>query len=134
MAIVTIMIDTEENTLKATIDGKEVNEVTSASAYMYNDYYTKNKPKVSWNVSANNATNDDDFSSYVNYCSATASIKSDGIEIKLSGAEIMGQIKAGLKSEVESKVSGMVKAGLTKEVIERAKADTNKYILNKRGK
>jgi hypothetical protein len=123
MAIVTITIDTEENTLRASIDGKDVNEVTSASAYMYNDYYTKNKPKVSWNISANNATNDDDFSSYVNYCSATASIKADGkVEIVLSGAAVA--------KEVVKKV----KASLTKEIIERAKSDTNKYILSKRGK
>lgn len=104
MATVVITIDTEENMVTASIDGKEVSNVTSASAYKYNDYYNKNKPKVSWNISADNATGDDDFSSYVNYCSATASVTSAGkVEIVMNGVETVDRLKAGLKEEVLSK-------------------------------
>lgn len=119
MATVVITIDTEENTVTASIDGKEVADVTSVSAYKYEDYYNKNKPKVSWNISANNSTGDDDFSSYVNYCSATASVGRDGaVNIKLSGTKVMEEVKAEL----------------SKDVYEKARADISSYFDKKRGK
>jgi hypothetical protein len=92
--------------------------VTSASAYKYNDYYNKNKPKVSWNISANNSTDDDDFSSYTNYCSATASIKDGEVSIKLHGTKMMESVRAGL----------------TKEVCEKARADISNYMDKKRSR
>lgn len=119
MAIVTITVDTEENTVAASIDGKEVADVSSASVYKYNDYYNKNKPKVSWNISANNATGDDDFSSYTNYCSATASVSNTGkVEIVMNGVELVNRLKAGLKEEVISK----------------AKADISDYFEKRRNR
>lgn len=119
MALVTITINTEDNTISATIDGKEVSEVTYASAYKYEDYYNKNKPKVTWNITSSNSSEDDDFSSYVNYCSATASVSRTGkVEIIMNGAEKIESIKAGLKEEVTS----------------RAKADIADYFDKRRNR
>lgn len=118
MATVIITIDTEENTLSANVDGKEIGGVSSASAYLYNDYYNKNKPKVSWNVSASNDTGDDDFSSYTNYCSASVSQTGGGnVNIQLNGSRVVASIREGLD----------------KETLEKAKAGVEEYFNKKRG-
>lgn len=105
MAIVTVTIDTDENTISANIDGKEVSEVTSVSAYNYEDYYNKNKPRVSWNITSKNSSENDDFSSYVNYCSATASVSRAGkveISMNVNSLDILEATKAGFQERVTS--------------------------------
>lgn len=70
MAIISITIDTEEQTIVANINGKEVTDVNYASASCCEDYYKRGKKNIYWNVSCSNSTDDDDFNSSTNFCSA----------------------------------------------------------------
>ncbi len=119
MSKISITIDTETKAISATIDGKDVGgDISSVSAWAGESYYKRNERDLYWNVSVNNSTDSNDFSSYTHYCSATASIGKGGLEITLSGAEIMDRVKAGLKESVYDKV----------------KADVSEYMLKKRGR
>ena len=69
MAKVTIVIDTEEQTIAGDIDGKAVADIQSASAYLYQNYYGKGY-SLSWNIQASSDTGDDDYKSYTSFCSA----------------------------------------------------------------
>lgn len=68
MAIITVTIDTEKQTISGDIDGKKVTDINSASFYAYPDY--KGRVDISWNISCSDNTTDDDFRVYTNYCSA----------------------------------------------------------------
>ena len=86
MSIISIQIDTEEQTVTATLDGKTVENVRSASVYLYNSYYNNKRQELSWNISTCEDTGNDDFTQCTNYCSA--SVMADKLNsVSVSSAE-----------------------------------------------
>lgn len=96
MSQIVITVDTEEQKVSATIDGKDTGEVTSAYVSVYKDYYKPNKTNLSWNISCSNPTDDDDFTSYTHFCSASK-------VLELVKNQVGGKVKSDINEYFDKK-------------------------------
>jgi hypothetical protein len=87
MAKVIIEVDTDEATLNVTVNGEAVDNVSSASAYLYKDMYGgKNGPQPEVNVHISTETKDDSGVTIMTHiCAEDAS---DGRTAKALGAPL----------------------------------------------
>lgn len=99
MSEIILKIDTESQTMLAEIDGKSVEgDICSFSAYLFSDYYSSSKKKkVSWNISLENDTENDDFRSTTNYCSAS--------EIKVIGEREFAKAHESKTKKVQGQIA-----------------------------
>ncbi len=70
MAKITIVLDEDDDTISASIDGKDLGNVTYLSASRHSDYYKPNKMCLCWSINVENDTGSDDIRSYTSYTSA----------------------------------------------------------------
>lgn len=87
MSKIVIELDTDEETVTGTIDGKTIpGAISCVSVYTYCDYYSKkNKPCLSWNISAKDSESGDDINVCTNWSSA--SLKA-GVDTQQVGVDI----------------------------------------------
>lgn len=88
MAKITITIDTDENTLSGTIQGKEIQgDIQSVNVCRmdYSEYDRKREPELHWNIQVANETEGDDIKSYTNWCAASRQL---GVDTEKGKADI----------------------------------------------